>query len=129
MSRARFHKRFFDNPVWSSPRGHIVPKRKFETDEVLKHCRDALAPGFDVQLPQIYAIDFDGPALWIVKAAQQLCECSLARAVLPYDRQRRSGRNREIEIVEHLLAALRVGERHLPEANLSSRHSSRRLWP
>jgi hypothetical protein len=84
-----------------------------EADEVLEHGGDATAPVVDGELAQIDAVDLDAARLRVVEAAQQLGEGGLARAVLADDGQRRPGRNGEVEVHEHRLAAAGVGEGHL----------------
>ena len=59
------------------------------------------------------------PPTRVVEAAQQLGERRLAGAVLPDDGQRRAGRDREVEPVEHERPA-RVAERHVAEAELGT---------
>ena len=55
----------------------------------------------EIELAQIDAVDLDRARLRVVEPAQQLGERRLAGAVLPDDRERRAGRNREVEAVEH----------------------------
>ena len=71
---------------------------------------DALAPRVEVELAQIDAVDFDRAFLRVVEPAQQLRERGLARAVLADDRERRTGRNRQIEAVEHRSPPAGIGE-------------------
>ena len=60
-----------------------------------------LAPRGEIERAQVDAVDLDRARLRIVEAAEQLRERRLAGAVLADDRERRSGRNGEIESVEH----------------------------
>ena len=59
------------------------------------------APRVELELAEIDAVDLDRAALRVVEPAQQLGERRLARAVLPDDRERGPGRDREVEAVEH----------------------------
>ena len=67
---------------------HVVAQRQFEADEVLEDGGDARAPGREVELAKVDAVDFDGAGLRVVQAAQQLRERGLAGAVLPDDGER-----------------------------------------
>ena len=101
MRRAGLHQRLLDRLVGRTGGRNVVAQRQLEPDEVLKHRRDALAPCVDVELAQIDAIDLDRAFIGIVEPAQQLRERGLARAILADDRERRTGRNRQIETVQH----------------------------
>ena len=57
------------------------------------------------KVAQIDAVDLDGAVLRVVQPAQQFRERGLAGAVLADDGERRAGGNRQIEAVEHRLAA------------------------
>ena len=52
-------------------------------------------------LAHVDAVDLDRARLRVVEAAQQLGERRLAGAVLPDDRDRRPGRDGQIEVLEH----------------------------
>ena len=80
------------------------------------------SPGGEIELAQIDAVDLDRARLRVVQPAQQLGERRLARAVLADDGERRSGGNREIEVIEHRRAA-RVREREIAEADVARRQA------
>ena len=62
------------------------------------------------------------PALRVVKAAEELRERGLARAVLPDDRERGSRRNREVEAIEDRPLVRLVRKREIPDADLVRGH-------
>src|SRR5438876_580723 len=83
----------------------IVVQRQLEADEVLKDGGDAGAPRPEVKMAKVDAVDFDGPRLRVVEAAQQLGERRLSGSVLADDRDRRPGGDGEFEMLEHRRAA------------------------
>ena len=62
---------------------NIVAQRQLEADEILEHGGDARAPGIDIELAQIDAVDLDRAALRIVEAAQQFRERGLPAPFCP----------------------------------------------
>ena len=75
----------------------IVAQGEVEADEVLEDGGDLRAPGVDVEVAQVDAVDLDRAGGRVVEAAEQLGQRGLARAVLPDDRERRPGRDGEVE--------------------------------
>ena len=73
--------------VGRSCRGHVVAQRQLQADEVLEHGREPRAPGGEIELPQVGAVDGDRSRLRIVQPAQQLGDGGLAGAVLAHDGQ------------------------------------------
>src|SRR6202042_1687850 len=86
-------------------------QREFQADKVLEHSRDARAPGCEIELPQVDAVDGDGARLRIVQAAQQLGDGGLAGAVLADNGQGRPGGNGQIKVLEDGRRAGIVGRR------------------
>src|SRR5207247_3028667 len=62
-------------------------------------------------------------ARWVVEAAQKLRESGLARAILTDDGERRTGRYRQIETVEHRLTRIGVGEAEITKPDSMRRHA------
>src|SRR5262249_60367763 len=74
-----------DPGIGRARRGHVVAQRKLEAGEVLEDGRQPSAPGTQVELAQIDAVELDRSGLRVVEAAEELRERRLARAVLPDD--------------------------------------------
>ena len=84
--------------------------------EILKDRRHAATPRSERKLAHIHAIRLDGAFERLVEAAQQLGQGGLASAVLADDGQRRTGRNGEVEAVQHQFFRCRwIGESHIRE--------------
>jgi len=60
----------------------VLAERQLEADEVLEHRGEAGAPGVEVDLAQVDAVDLDRAGLGIVEAAEELGERRLPGAVL-----------------------------------------------
>ena len=86
--------------VWCAGGRDVVAQRQLEAGEILEDRGDTTAPGFQRQVAEIDAVDLDRARLRVVQPAEQLGERRLAGAVLPDDRERRAGGNREIEALE-----------------------------
>ena len=119
---ARGVERLEHDVVGRSAGRDVVAQRQLEADEVLEHRGQARSPRDQIELAQVDAVDFDRAVLRVVQPAQQLGQRRLAGAVLPDDRQRRTGGNREVEAVEHRGAA-GIGKRHVAEADLACRQA------
>src|SRR5215469_7686453 len=57
---------FVDQVVWRAVRGHIVPKRQFQSNEVLENRSNARAPGLQIKVAEIIPINFNPALLWII---------------------------------------------------------------
>ena len=90
-----------DVVVGRAARGDVVAQRQLEADEVLEDGGDPRAPGVEVEVAQVDAVDLDRAGLRVVEPAEQLGQGGLAGAVLADDRQRGPGRDGEVEAVEH----------------------------
>ncbi len=123
MRGARVRERRLDDLVRRAAGRNVVAQRQLEADEILEHRGHARAPRVEVERAQVDAVDLDRAGLRVVQAAQQFRERRLAGAVLADDRERRTGRNRQIETVEHRFARRRrIRERDVAEADLARRH-------
>ena len=113
-------------PSAGLPRRHVLPEGQLEPDEVLEHGGDPAPPRFQVEVPQVGAVDLDGARLRVVQPAQQLGEGGLARPVLADDGERAARGDLQAEPAQHgPVRAGRVGEGHVAERDLAGGHARR----
>ena len=126
--RSRGFERAKHHLVWRAGGRDVVPQRQLEPDEVLEDRGQPRPPLRHVQLAQVHAVHFDCAGLRVVEPAQQLRQGRLAGAVLPDDRQRRTGGDCEVESLEHRPAA-GIGKGDAAEADVALRQRLGRCMP
>jgi len=70
VGRSRRLKSGLHYLVGRACRGHVVAQWQLQANEVLEDGRDPRPPRCQIKLPQVDAIDRDGPGLGVVQAAQ-----------------------------------------------------------
>lgn len=98
MLGARLAKRVANDAIRSAGGSHVVAKREFKADEVLKYRREARAPCIDFERPDVFAVYLNSAFLRIVEPAQQLRDGRFACSILADYGERRTSRDGEIEV-------------------------------
>ena len=63
----------------------VLAERQLEASKILEHRGQARAPGRQIEVAQVHAVNLDCARLRVIQPAQQLCQGRFAGAVLPND--------------------------------------------
>src|SRR3954451_7228216 len=93
---------------WQIAQTHGLPRAKFKSVEILKCTRQFRAPFVRADPRQRHIVDENRPGRWLVHLGEELDERGLAGAVLANDRDDRTGRQFERDVVEDQAGCARV---------------------
>ena len=88
-----------------------------EQKVILRHVGAGAAHRVDGQAVHVLAVDEEGAVGHIISAQQQVDQCRFARAGLAHDAHAFAGGDREADIPQHVVLAVRVAEGQMAELN------------
>src|SRR5262249_10227392 len=111
-----------------SPVGNIFANRRAEEDRLLEHDADLVAPAFQLDLPDITAVNRDAPILDVKKARNEVRDGGFPRTAGPHERDDLAALSLEGDPMKHLDLPI-VAEVHLLEAQIArDLRQRRRPW-
>ena len=100
---------------------HVRVRGQGKPGRVLEHAGQPMAPWRRVEPGQVPAVDAEPSASGLVHPAEQFDQGRLAGAVRAHDGERTPGRDDQVQVVQDVAGAARIGERHPLEADLVGR--------
>ncbi len=111
-----------------SPVGNIFANSSAEEDRLLEHDADLFAPAFQLDMPDIPAVNSDTPALHIEEARNHVRDGGFPSPARSHERNDLAALSLEGDSMKHLRLAI-VAEVHLLEAHMAlHRWQGKRPW-
>src|SRR5260370_19280176 len=98
--------------------GNIFAQSRAEEDRLLEHDADLVAPAFQLDMPDITAVNGDAPTLDVKKARNHVCDRRFPRAARLHERDDLAAFSLEADPMKHLRLAI-VAEVDLLQAHIA----------